>query len=158
MNKKYLVIMVLATIAILNAGYLSFKAYSYHFAGKPELSTVCDAFGPGSCSDVLRDPLALVFGIPFPFIALAVYPILFLIVWYGYRHSSLTAAKALAVLSGMGMCFNGFIIYREIFFIHAYCLLCLICTAIIISIFLLSLALVRHSNPEKSGSSAMSTK
>lgn len=151
MRKKYLVIMVLAAVAILNAGYLSFKAYGYHFAGNPELSTACDAFGAGSCSDVLRDPLSLVFGIPFPFIALVVYPILFLIAWYGYRNASLAPAKVLAVLSAMGMGFNGFIIYRETFFIHTYCPLCLLCTAIIISIFVLSLVLVR-SDEEKNGS------
>jgi uncharacterized membrane protein len=145
MTKKYLVIMVLAAVAIVNAGYLSFEAYGYHFAGQPELSTACDAFGAGSCSDVLRDPLSLVFGIPFPFIALVVYPILFSIAWYGYRQSTPGSAKALVVLSGMGMGFNGFIIYREIFFIHQYCLLCLFCTLIIISIFGLSLAIIRSS-------------
>lgn len=146
MSKKYLVIMVLAAVAIVNAAYLSYKAYGYHFAGAPELSTACDAFGAGSCSDVLKSPLSLVFGIPFPFVALAVYPVLFLIAFYGYRTSSLAPARALAVLSGMGMGFNGFIIYREIFFIHEYCLLCLFCTAIIISIFFLSLNLMRSFN------------
>lgn len=145
MAKKYIVIMVLAAVAIVNAGYLSFKAYGYHFAGKLELSTACDAFGAGSCSDVLRHPLSLVFGIPFPFIALVVYPILFSIAWYGRCHVTTIPAKVLAVLSGMGMSFNGFIIYREIFFIHQYCLLCLMCTAIIISIFFLSLSIVRSA-------------
>lgn len=143
MTKKYFVVMILTAVAIVNAGYLSFKAYGYHFAGASELSTACDAFGAGSCSDVLRHPLSLVFGIPFPFIALVVYPVLFLTAWRGYRTSSLTPAKVLVVLSGMGMCFNGFIIYREIFFIHQYCLLCLFCTVIIISIFFLSLSIVR---------------
>lgn len=142
MSRKYLIIMVLAAIAIVNAGYLSYKAYGYHFAGQPELSTVCDAFGAGSCSDVLRDPLSLVFGIPFPFIALVVYPILFCIAWYGRCHLTTTPAKVLAVLSALGMGFNGFIIYREIFFIHQYCLLCLMCTAIIISIFGISLSVL----------------
>ncbi len=149
MSKKYLVIMVLAAVAIVNAGYLSFKAYGYHFAGRPELSAACDAFGAGSCSDVLRHPLSLVFGIPFPFIALMVYPILFLIAWHGYRRSTIAPAKALAALSGMGMGFNGFIIYREIFFIHQYCLLCLFCTLIIISIFILSLWLIQMDKSDE---------
>lgn len=148
-TKKYLVIMVLAAVAIVNAGYLSYKAYGYHFAGAPELSTACDAFGAGSCSDVLRDPLSLVFGIPFPFIALVVYPILFSIAWYGYQKTSLMPAKILAVLSGMGMGFNGFIIYREIFFIHQYCLLCLLCTLIIISIFVLSLQIMHAGKDDE---------
>lgn len=137
--------MALAVVAIVNAGYLSYKAYGYHFAGQSELSTVCDAFGAGSCSDVLRNPLSLVFGIPFPFIALVVYPILFCIAWYGHCRVSTMPAKVLAVLSAMGIGFNGFIIYREIFFIHQYCLLCLMCTVIIISIFILSFSMLRPS-------------
>ncbi len=137
--------MVLAAVAIVNAGYLSYKAYGYHFVGQSELSTACDAFGVGSCSDVLRNPLSLVFGIPFPFIALVVYPILFCIAWYGHCRVSTMPAKVLAVLSAMGIGFNGFIIYREIFFIHQYCLLCLMCTVIIISIFILSLSMLRPS-------------
>lgn len=140
--------MVLAAVAVLNAGYLSYKAYGYHFAGNPVLSTACDAFGAGSCSDVLRHPLSLVFGIPFPFIALVVYPILFCIAWYGRCHATTMPAKVLMVLSGMGMGFNSFIIYREIFFIHQYCLLCLLCTVIIISIFFLALSIVRSAKHE----------
>lgn len=139
---------MLAAVAIVNAGYLSFKAYGYHFAGNPVLSTACDAFGVGSCSDVLRHPLSLVFGIPFPFIALVVYPILFCIAWYGRCHVTTMPAKVLVVLSGMGMGFNSFIIYREIFFIHQYCLLCLLCTVIIISIFFLALSIVRSARNE----------
>lgn len=142
--KKYLLIMGLAGVAIVNAAYLSYKSYLYHFANAGKLSTICDFSRWSSCTDVLRNPLSLVFGIPFPWVALVVYPILLGLAWYGYKKSSYAQAKVLAVLSGMGMLFNGFIIYREIRFIHAYCILCLICTAIIITIFILSLQLVRE--------------
>lgn len=142
MLKKYAIIASLAVVAIINAAYLSYKAYVYHYVDPYKLTTICDFSRFSSCTDVLRHPLSLVFGIPFPWIALVVYPLLLALAWYGYRKSSLTPAKIIVVLSGMGMCFNGFIIYREIRYIHAYCILCLICTAIIISIFILSLRLV----------------
>ncbi|HCJ45569.1 MAG: hypothetical protein COZ86_04280 [Candidatus Moranbacteria bacterium CG_4_8_14_3_um_filter_41_13] len=148
--KKYRIIMVLAGIAIVNAMYLSYKAYIYHFINPYKLTTICDFSGWSSCTDVLRNPLSLVFGIPFPWVAFVVYPILLGLAWYGYRKSSYVQAKVLTILSGMGMCFNGFIIYREIRFIHAYCILCLICTTIIVSIFILSLQLTQEGKNELS--------
>lgn len=146
--KKYQIIIGLALVAIVNAAYLSYKSYIYHFVHVKNLSTICDFTGIGSCTDVLRDPLSLVFGIPFPWIALVVYPVLLGLAWYGYKHSSYKQASILAVLSGLGMCFNGFIIYREIRYIHAYCILCLICTAIIITIFTLSLQMVKEGKQQ----------
>lgn len=143
MIKKYTIIAALAAVAIVNAAYLSYKAYMFQFVDPYKLTTICDFSRFSSCSSVLRHPLSLVFGIPFPWVALVVYPILLGLAWYGYRKASLTPAKIIVVLSGLGMAFNGFIIYREIRYIHAYCILCLLCTAIIITIFILSLSMVR---------------
>ncbi len=143
--------MVLALIALINAVYLSYKAYYFRYVDPLGLTSICDFSKVNSCSEVLRRPLANVFSIPFPWIALVVYPILLGLAWYGYKQQSYVQAKILATLSFLGMCFNGFIIYREIAFIHAYCLLCLMCTAIIVSIFFLSLSLIKegkHALPE----------
>lgn len=144
--KKYLIIIGLASVALLNAAYLSYKAYFFRFIDPLGLTSFCDFSKFNSCSEVLRHPLSSVFGVPFPWVALAVYPILLGLSWYGYRHQSYTQAKILAALSFLGMCFNFFIIYREIVFIKAFCLLCFICTLIIIAIFFLSLSLLRERN------------
>ncbi|MFZ3032302.1 MAG: vitamin K epoxide reductase family protein [Candidatus Moraniibacteriota bacterium] len=143
--KKYLVIIVLACIAIVNAAYLSYKAYYFRYVDPLGLTSICDFSKINSCSEVLRHPLSNVFGIPFPWVALLVYPIILGLAWYGYHHKSYAQAKALAVLSFLGMCFNGFIIYREIFFIKAFCLLCFICTLIIISVFFLSRSIMKEA-------------
>jgi len=145
---KYSIIITLTIIAIVNAAYLSYKSYVYHFVDSDKLSTVCDFSRWSSCTDVLRNPLSLTFGIPFPWIALLIYPVLLGLAWYGHKRDTFSPARIIAILSGFGVCFNGFIIYREIRFIHAYCILCLICTAIIISIFILSLQLVREGKDE----------
>lgn len=143
--KQYRVIIILATIALINAAYLSYKAYYFRFVDPLGLTSFCDFSKFNSCSEVLRHPLSNVFGIPFPWVALVVYPILLGLAWYGYKHQSYVQAKILATLSFLGMCFNGFIIYREIFFIKAFCLLCFICTLIIISIFFLSLSIMKEA-------------
>jgi uncharacterized membrane protein len=48
------------------------------------------------------------------------------------------------VLAAGGICFNGFIIYREVMYIHVYCLLCLMCSAIIVSNFVLALRMLKE--------------
>lgn len=136
--KKQVIIMFLATVAIFNATYLSYKAYQFKFIEGPVASSFCDLSQTSSCSEVLKHPLSQVFGIPFPWVALLVYPVLLLLTYIWYKSENIKYAKIIQKLSFLGMLFNGFIIYREVFYIYSYCLLCLICTAIIITIFTLS--------------------
>ena len=143
-KNKFLVISILSFLAFINASYLSYKAYFFRFIDPSGLSSFCDISKTFSCSEVLRHPLSQFFGISFPWIALIVYPILFIISYLGYKSGKrfLNYAKALVALSFLGMLFNGFIIYREVVYIHTYCLLCLLCTVIIISIFSLSVSII----------------
>lgn len=135
--KKSLVIIVLCVVAIFNASYLSYKAYEFMSSGAVS-SSFCDLSQTSSCTEVLKHPLSRVFGIPFPWIALVVYPALFALAIAAYSSNKISYVKSIQKLSFLGMLFNGFIIYREMFYIYSYCLLCLICTAIIVTIFTLS--------------------
>lgn len=143
MKNKFLLIQVLSFVAIINAGYLSYKAYFVRFVDSAGLTSFCDFSSTFACTDVLRHPLSQVFGLSFPWIALVVYPVIFVVALIGYKRLHASYAKAIAIISFLGMLFNGFIIYREAVFIHAYCLLCLLCTIIIVSIFGLSFSMAR---------------
>lgn len=144
-NKKFLIISILSFLAVINASYLSYKAYFFRFIDPSGFSSFCDVSSLFSCTDVLRHPLSQIFGISFPWVALIVYPILFVLAYTGYLSSekAYSRTKVLTILSLLGILFNSFIIYREIFFIHTYCILCLMCTFIIISIFGLSVSILR---------------
>lgn len=144
MKNKFLAIIILSALAFINASYLSYKAYFFRFIDPQGLSSFCDVNKIFSCTEVLRHELSQVFGLSFPWVAFVVYPVLLIVAYFGYRAGKnySSYAKTLAVLSFMGMMFNGFIIYREIMFIHAYCLLCLLCSAIIVSIFALAISVV----------------
>ena len=144
--KKYLIIAGISSIALVNALYLSYKAYIFRYIDPIDAHSFCDISKTASCTDVLRNPLSNVFGIPFPWIALVVYPVLIGLALYGYRKASYKQAKIIAVLAAMGICFNGLIIFREVMYIHVYCLLCLMCSAIIISNFFLASALVKEKS------------
>lgn len=141
MKNKFLAIQILSALAFVNASYLSYKAYFVRFVDPAGLTSFCDVSKVFTCTDVLRHTLSQIFGISFPWVAMVVYPVIFIVAWYGYRRLSAVYVKTLIVLSFLGALFNGFIIYREFFYIHAYCLLCLLCTLIIVGIFGLAVSM-----------------
>lgn len=140
--KKYLIILALALVGVANAAYLSYHAYDFWFGANAEAlrNLPCDISSMFSCSDILRNPRALVFGVPFPMIALIVYPLLTALAVSGWIRQSLTEAKILTALSLGGMCFNGYVISQE-YIVGIFCPLCAMCTLIIISIFFLSISI-----------------
>lgn len=145
-KQKLTIIIFLSGLAFVNATYLSYKAYFFRFVDPQGLSSFCDISGVFSCTEVLRHPLSQVFGVSFPWVAFVVYPVIICIAYFAYRKAHVCSCyiKTLAVLSGIGVLFNGFIIYREVIYIHSYCILCLICTVIIVSIFGLSLSILKR--------------
>jgi uncharacterized membrane protein len=141
--KKYLYIIALSVVAFVDAAYLSYKACMIRFFETPNVSSFCDVANNVSCTEVLRSPYSQIFGVSFPWVALLVYPIIFALAVYGYRKKNLFQAKVIQVLSFLGMLFNFYILYLETFYIFSFCILCLLCTAIITTIFVLSNFLAR---------------
>ncbi len=149
MKNKFKIIQVLSVVAFINAGYLSYKAYFVRFIDSAGFSSFCDISSTFACTDVLRHPLSQVFGMSFPWIAAVVYPVLFVLAFLGYKSKKMVYGKVLTVASFLGVLFNSFIIYREFFYIHAYCLLCLLCTAVIVGIFMISVSIIREVSSSK---------
>ena len=131
--------MFLSVIAFANATYLTYTAYELKNTRASERPmSFCDINQTFSCTTVLDSPYAEIFGVPFPLIAMIVYPIIALIALLGYRSGT---TKHFHYLLGMGIAgtlFNSFFIFREYMYIGAYCYLCLICSAIIVSIAIIS--------------------
>ena len=135
--KKFTIIIILSIIATFNAAYLTWKAYWLLGEG----ASFCDINDRWSCANVVNHPATYIWPIPFPAIALVVYPILIAIAIMGlYCTSPKKNYKILTFLSLGGILFNSYIIYQETFVVKAYCPLCLMCTVIIITIFALSLS------------------
>lgn len=136
MKKKYTIILVLAIIALSNATYLSSRAYQLLHPTSTEITaSVCDITGNVSCTDVIIHPATMIAGIPFSYLAMIVYPILILLTIWGLVSGSKKPATIINWVALGGILFNAYIISQEFLYVHAYCLLCLVCTAIIISIF-----------------------
>lgn len=136
--KKYIIICVLAVIAFINASFLTYKSYA------PATDTFCDINSRFSCTTVLSSSIAKIgWIIPFPMVAMIVYPILFVLAYLWRKQKNSKYFKTLAVLSAMGIVFNSYFIYLEATVINTFCPLCLICSAIILTIFFLSLSEIR---------------
>lgn len=136
--KKLLTICILALIALTNASYLTRKAFEVKAGSTTQ--GFCDFNNTLSCSNVLAAPEARLGSIPFPAVAIAVYPILFAIALRGILSKKYSkASNILTYLSAAGILFNSYFIMTEAIVIKAFCPLCLLCTGIIITIFILSL-------------------
>jgi uncharacterized membrane protein len=84
MKNKYILILVLALIALGNAAYLSYTAYQLlHPVAGVVVSSACDISKTLSCSNVIVHPDTMIAGIPFPYLALVVYPIITLLAIWG---------------------------------------------------------------------------
>ncbi len=132
MKKTFKVIILLSIFAFLNATYLSFD-----WLWK-DWSTFCDINQTISCTNVVTHPATHFFGVPFPLIAMVVYPVIALFAFLGLKGIIKKSHIVIRYLSALWILFNGYIIYQETFTIKAVCLLCLLCSIIIISIHLLT--------------------
>ena len=137
LKTAYAFVATICAVALANAAYLTKRAIEIKNGGG--FDSFCDINSSVSCTNVLAHPLAQVFGVPFPMIALFVYPVLLALAVLGYAKDKAFFFKPIAVLAAMGTAFNGFIIYRETVYIKSYCILCLFCTLIIVTVFAVSM-------------------
>lgn len=149
---KLIIISVLSVLAFINAFYLS---YDWMFAVQSASSlyfpvwdisggwSFCDISETMSCSAVLQNPLSQIYWIPFPVLAMFVYPIILLVSLLWMFGKIKNVFGVLSTMAIWGILFNWYFIYQETFNIWAFCPLCLLCSAIIITIFWISMVEVR---------------
>lgn len=152
--KKLITIIILSFIASINALYLTYNAYILK-ASQNQLNLwwqnndiawfACDINSTFSCSSVFNNDFAWVFGIPFSLIALIVYPIILILAFLWIKNKIKNVYKILLVMVIWWIIFNWYIIVNE-YYAWVYCFLCLICTAIIIAIWVLSIEWLKKNS------------
>ena len=152
---KLIIISVLSIWAFFNAFYLS---YDWMFAVESASSmyfpvgdiswgwSFCDINETLSCSAVLQNPLSQIYWIPFPVLAMLVYPIILIVALLGMFGKIKNVSKMLLAMWIGWIMFNWYFIYQETFNIGAFCPLCLLCSAIIITISIISATEVRKES------------
>lgn len=145
---KLKIILIISLLAFANAFYLSYdwifdvtSTNSMYFLPANNIWwgwSFCDINETLSCSAVLSNPLSQIYWIPFPVIALFVYPIIFIVALLWYYKKINNTFKILLTMWLAWIMFNWYFIFKEIFYIWAFCPLCLMCSIIIITIATLS--------------------
>lgn len=133
--KKLYAIIVLALISMGNALYLTLSALNYKAGDSSKFA--CDINDTLSCSSLFSFDFAWIFWIPFPAIAMVVYPIITIIAVLWVFKKCKKSFEIMLWLGIWGILFNGYIIYNE-FQVWVFCPACLACTWAITTITILS--------------------
>jgi uncharacterized membrane protein len=105
----------------------------------------------GSCETVNTSRWATFFGMPVAAWGLGFYLVALTVAFMSVQEryaDSRKMAVALAVLTGWGTVFSGWLTYLELFVIHAICIWCVTSACIVLLMFLVSLADLREFSAE----------
>jgi len=105
----------------------------------------------GSCETVNTSRWATFFGMPVAAWGLGFYLVALTVAFMSVQEryaDSRKMAVALAVLTGWGTVFSGWLTYLELFVIHAICIWCVTSACIVLVMFLVSLADLREFSAE----------
>lgn len=131
MEKKYYgYIKILAPIGILLAIYLLWQQLA-----RPAFQP-CNVNRFINCEAVISGEVAKTFGLPTPLYGLIGYVVIFVAAIFQKKNLLFGVAM-------FGLMFCLWIAYRELFQLHVICPICITCQLIMISIFLMSLSLVK---------------
>lgn len=130
MQIRLFIIKVLAVIGMLLALYLLWEKY-FHPNFQP-----CSINAIVNCNAIISGKVANTLGIPTPFIGLGGYIIIFLAALW-------KKSKLVFGMATFGVLFCLYIAYRELFQLHVICPVCILCQLDMISVWILSLLLLR---------------
>ena len=139
---KRMIVGTLALIGVFVSTYLTL--YKLGYIGKLQ----CEV---GSCETVNTSLWATFLVMPFAVWGLGFYVVSLALAFTSIQEryaDSRKMAVALAVLTGWGTLFSGWLTYLELFVIHAICMWCVISACIVLVMFLVSIAELRDFRPE----------
>ena len=137
--------MIIAALALGGVGLATYLAmYKLGYIGTLNCAI-------GSCETVNTSRWATFFGIPVAAWGLGFYLVALTVAFMSVQEryaDSRKMAVALAVLTGWGTVFSGWLTYLELFVIHAICIWCVTSACIVLLMFLVSLADLREFSAE----------
>jgi uncharacterized membrane protein len=137
-----MIIGTLALVGVFVSTYLTLYKLGY-------IGTLNCAIG--SCETVNTSRWATFFGMPVAAWGLGFYLVALTVAFMSVHEryaDSRKMAVALAVLTGWGTVFSGWLTYLELFVIHAICIWCVTSACIVLLMFLVSLADLREFSAE----------
>lgn len=123
-------------LGLLNAAYLTYT----HYGPIPLKCTILSG-----CDVVAGSPYAQLFGIPLPVLGLLYYSVALILFGIYRKIGSVRMAVALVLFTGSGLLFSLYLLYLELFVIHALCIYCLVSLVVSIILFVISLFIFRYA-------------
>ncbi len=145
---KYIIIAILAFIAIWNSFYLAYdwlfsventvNIYAQIWKVANEWSKFCDINELFSCSKVTSSEYSQLFWIPFSIFSIFNFILIFIlsIFWIIKKET----IKYITIITWLWVIFNFYLFYLEIFVIKAFCPVCIWISISLFSIFFISLS------------------
>lgn len=131
-HKIWTIISILATIGIGLAIYLSYNYLS------PHPLELCNINSTINCDAVTKGELRQWFGVPVPFVGLLGYIVILISAYFKQKKLALAMAT-------FGMLFCLRLTYLEVFVLKVICPVCLLCQLDMLSVFTLTIMLLRSS-------------
>ncbi len=141
-----IVLFVCATIGFIDATYLTML----HFLNRIPPCSI------GSCEIVTTSTYSVIFGIPVALLG-ALYYLALLAVIITFATSDplvdgqkkYLALRVLATIVSIGMLFTLFLVYLQLFVLHAICLYCMLSATTTLILFITTMYLVRTRKPDR---------
>lgn len=131
MTKKwYFILLVLAIIGVIDAGYLTYE----HFSGTVPPCTTGIIFA--DCGKVLQSSYSEVYGIPLALLGFIHYTIESIVIAFAIFTTHKLARRLTILLSTAGFLFSLYFVFLMIFVIEAICLYCLVSAIVSILLFI----------------------
>ena len=140
-NSRWLIVIFgVATVGLLDAGYLTYE----HYSGNKVMCTLIHG-----CDQVLNSQYATVFGVPIALFGVVFYlTILGFCFHYMQRKLSQRASLSLLLFSGLGFVISLVLSGLQAFAIHAWCQFCLLSALSSTLLFGLSIMLYLSTRPK----------
>lgn len=133
-------ILLFIFLGLADTAYLSFEHYT-NFVPPCPVHSVLGSFI--DCNKVLTSAYSQFFGIPLAYLGLAYFLTLFFLKF-------VSSKKIFFGITVLALAASGYLIYLQLFVLHAICIYCMICAAVNIILFILAgTYFVKRVNPDK---------
>lgn len=153
--KKYLIVAVLALIWFFSCFYLASDWIFWEekqiqieeqnsvedltFLNNNSWDKICDINKTFSCSDVSNNEVSQFFGIPFSIYAMLMFFTVFVLWILAYIKKKELYLQLIFIASLIWVLVNIYLIYLETFVINSFCIVCIFCSILLLTIFFISL-------------------
>ena len=142
----FIPVCILTLGGLLVSIYLSFSHYKVYT--DIEYSSFCAISKAINCDTVSQSPYSILWGLPLSVWGVVGYTFLLLFLPYGYKKDRINLWSLFLITSGVFSVYSLYLAFISAFYIHSYCLMCLLTYAVNFSLLFYSWIIIKRFNPK----------